>query len=92
MWRQNEQMYEYACHEANYGMFNILRGARYQERQQAVVKPHCIRPAMHRGRTALLVAHISSNMLAPRALPATRLTGLGATRGFTTACQATGLE
>ena len=32
MWRQNEQMYEYACHEANYGMFNILRGARYQER------------------------------------------------------------
>ena len=32
MWQQNEQMYEYACHEANYGMFNILRGARYQER------------------------------------------------------------
>ena len=35
MWRQTEQMYEYACHEANYGMFNILRGARYQERQTA---------------------------------------------------------
>jgi hypothetical protein len=35
MWRQDEQMYEYACHEANYGMFNILRGARYQERQSA---------------------------------------------------------
>lgn len=35
MWRQEEQMYEYACHEANYGMFNILRGARYQERQAA---------------------------------------------------------
>ena len=35
MWRQNEQMYEFACHEANYGMFNILRGARYQERQAA---------------------------------------------------------
>ena len=35
MWRLNEQMYEYACHEANYGMFNILRGARYQERQAA---------------------------------------------------------
>ena len=33
MWRQHEQMYEYACHEANYGMFNVLRGARYQERQ-----------------------------------------------------------
>ena len=28
-------------------------------------------------------SHIS-NMLAPRALPAGRLTGLGATRGFTT--------
>ena len=35
MWRQNDLMYEYACHEANYGMFNILRGARYQERQTA---------------------------------------------------------
>jgi hypothetical protein len=33
MWRQHDQMYEYACHEANYGMFNILRGARYEERQ-----------------------------------------------------------
>ena len=35
MWRQNDLMYEYACHEANYGMFNILRGARYQERLTA---------------------------------------------------------
>ena len=35
MWRQEQQMYEYACHEANYGMLNILRGARYQERQAA---------------------------------------------------------
>ena len=35
MWRQHDQMYEYACHEANYGMFNILRGARYEERQTA---------------------------------------------------------
>ena len=35
MWRQHEQMYEYACHEANYGMFNVLRGARYQERQDS---------------------------------------------------------
>jgi len=35
MWRQHDQMYEYACHEANYGMFNILRGARYEERQAA---------------------------------------------------------
>ena len=24
-------LYEYACHEGNYGMFNILRGARVEE-------------------------------------------------------------
>jgi hypothetical protein len=27
----NEQMYEYACHEANYALGNILRGARLKE-------------------------------------------------------------
>jgi hypothetical protein len=27
------QIYEYACHEGNYGMVNILRGARVQERE-----------------------------------------------------------
>jgi hypothetical protein len=30
------QVYEYACHEGNYGMVNILRGARVQERLEAV--------------------------------------------------------
>jgi hypothetical protein len=25
------EMYEYACHEGNYGMENILRGARMDE-------------------------------------------------------------
>ncbi len=29
------QMYEYACHEGNYGMENILRGARVQEALEA---------------------------------------------------------
>lgn len=29
------QLYEYACHEGNYGMVNILRGARVQERLAA---------------------------------------------------------
>lgn len=29
------QIYEYACHEGNYGMVNILRGARVQERLEA---------------------------------------------------------
>ena len=36
--------------------------------------------------TVLFLAHISSNMLARHALSAGRLTGLGATRGFTTGC------
>ena len=26
-------MYEYACHEGNYGLLNMLRGARAQERE-----------------------------------------------------------
>ena len=29
------QIYEYACHEGNYGMLNTLRGARVEERLQA---------------------------------------------------------
>ena len=29
------QLYEYACHEGNYGMLNILRGERMSERLQA---------------------------------------------------------
>jgi hypothetical protein len=29
------QIFEYACHEGNYGMFNILSGARAQEREEA---------------------------------------------------------
>jgi hypothetical protein len=32
-WRKLDgQVYEYACHEGNYGLFNILSGAREQER------------------------------------------------------------
>ena len=29
------QIFEYACHEANYGMFNILSGARAEEARAA---------------------------------------------------------
>jgi hypothetical protein len=29
------QLYEYACHEGNYGMVNILRGERAAERMAA---------------------------------------------------------
>lgn len=29
------QLYEYACHEGNYGMFNILRGMRVEERLES---------------------------------------------------------
>ena len=32
MRRTEEPMFEYACHEGNYGMFNLLEGARAQER------------------------------------------------------------
>ena len=33
MVRTDDLMYEYACHEANYGMTNLLKGARYIEKQ-----------------------------------------------------------
>jgi hypothetical protein len=35
MVRTEEQIYEYACHEGNYGLRNILSGARYEERAAA---------------------------------------------------------
>ena len=31
----NERLYEYACHEGNYALSNVLSGARYQERMEA---------------------------------------------------------
>ena len=31
----DERLYEYACHEGNYALENILSGARYEERQSA---------------------------------------------------------
>ena len=31
----HDRLYEYACHEANYGMSGVLSGARYEERMQA---------------------------------------------------------
>jgi hypothetical protein len=33
MTRTGDQMFEYACHEANYALEGVLRGARYQEKQ-----------------------------------------------------------
>jgi hypothetical protein len=35
MVRTDELMYEYACHEANYGMTNLLKGARFLENEGA---------------------------------------------------------
>jgi hypothetical protein len=35
MVRSDGDLYEYACHEGNYGMFNILSGARAEEREAA---------------------------------------------------------
>ncbi len=35
VWKRSEEpVYEYACHEGNYSMFNILRGARRMEREE----------------------------------------------------------
>jgi hypothetical protein len=31
MQKMEEELYEYACHEGNYGMLNILRGQRVEE-------------------------------------------------------------
>jgi hypothetical protein len=33
MVRTNERMYEYSCHEANYALEGVLKGARFQEKQ-----------------------------------------------------------
>jgi hypothetical protein len=35
----DELIYEYACHEGNYALGNILSGARAQEREAAAKKP-----------------------------------------------------
>jgi hypothetical protein len=35
MKRMNDRVYEYACHEGNYSLQNILSGARYQEGREA---------------------------------------------------------
>jgi hypothetical protein len=34
----DDQMYEYACHEANYALGNILRGARQRDAEEAAKK------------------------------------------------------
>jgi hypothetical protein len=34
-----EQIYEYACHEGNYALSNVLSGARAKEREAAAKKP-----------------------------------------------------
>ena len=34
MRRNDEPMFEYACHEGNYGLLNILSGARAEETDQ----------------------------------------------------------
>jgi hypothetical protein len=35
----NKPIYEYACHEGNYALTDVLRGARRQEAEQAAAKP-----------------------------------------------------
>jgi hypothetical protein len=38
MTKSEERLYEYACHEGNYGLFNILAGARADERAADAAK------------------------------------------------------
>jgi hypothetical protein len=38
MVRTEQPMFEYACHEANYALEGVLRGARYQEKQAQTTK------------------------------------------------------
>jgi hypothetical protein len=39
-WPETRQhIYEYACHEANYALTDILKGARLRDTEQAAVKP-----------------------------------------------------
>jgi hypothetical protein len=35
----NDKIYEYACHEANYSMVDILKGARERDKEQAAARP-----------------------------------------------------
>ena len=37
--RSEETIYQYACHEGNYALSNILSGARAQERETETKKP-----------------------------------------------------
>jgi hypothetical protein len=38
MVRADGELFEYACHEGNYGMVNILQGARREAREAAAKK------------------------------------------------------
>jgi len=38
--RANKAVYEYACHEGNYGLMDILAGARHEEAEEARPTPH----------------------------------------------------
>ena len=42
--RSDDQIFEYACHEANYGMTNLLQGARTVEREAGTTKTTASRP------------------------------------------------
>ena len=39
MGRSDGPIFEYACHEANYGLKGILRGARAKKREKAAASP-----------------------------------------------------
>jgi hypothetical protein len=92
MRRTSEQLYEFACHEGNYSLPNMLRGARAEEVAQnstPVAAPAAFNPAMARAWTAAgaaigwLAPDRNENWVyteikpnAPTALPAFRFTAL----------------
>jgi hypothetical protein len=39
LWKSNERMFEYACHEGNHAMQNSLKGQRFMEKEGLLKKP-----------------------------------------------------
>ena len=53
---RTQPIFEYACHEGNYGMLNILAGAREQERKADAAERSRSAGALYAGATALALA------------------------------------
>ena len=85
------QIGETGCHEGNYSMTSMLAGAAWKRPAACASSPWQKAPLHSTGHASRLSCVVPRshmlNMLPRHALSAGRLTGLGATRGFTTGCQ-----